>query len=170
MTRPPCPYLASHSGQAWSLEFFPALTVPGSQNLQDRIIRLSSLEPGPAAISITWGAGGSTSERSLGLAEFIAKNVSGVEGILHLTCTNMEKEKVIEALDVSTPSPLHLAFSAASRCPELTLDPSAFVQTAKALGIKNILALRGGTSLSLLHLSESCPTGADKELSFALRG
>lgn len=118
MTRPPCPYLASPSGQAWSLEFFPALTVPGSQNLQDRIIRLSSLEPGPAAISITWGAGGSTSERSLGLAEFIAKNVSGVEGILHLTCTNMEKEKVVEALDVSTPSPLHLPFSAASRRPE----------------------------------------------------
>lgn len=63
---------------------------------------------GPAAISVTWGAGGSTSDRSLGLAKFVAEEVRGgrkaqdvVECILHLTCTNMERSMVVAALDVS---------------------------------------------------------------------
>lgn len=63
---------------------------------------------GPAAVSVTWGAGGSTSDRSLGLAKFVAEEVRGgrkakdvVECILHLTCTNMERSMVVAALDVS---------------------------------------------------------------------
>jgi len=108
MPRPPCPYLGRRRDgstgaptPSYSYEFFPPLTQPGTLNLHDRIIRLASLQPGPAAISITWGAGGSTSERSLGLAEFVTRNVKGTEAIMHLTCTNMEREKVVEALEVS---------------------------------------------------------------------
>lgn len=69
---------------------------------------------GPAAISVTWGAGGSTYDRSIDLAEFVAadlkkgengqiaaKEEAGVECVLHLTCTNMPRVKVVDALDVS---------------------------------------------------------------------
>ncbi|CDZ97433.1 methylenetetrahydrofolate reductase [Phaffia rhodozyma] len=120
MAPPPCPYVTSDGKPSYSFEFFPPLTQPGAQNLHDRIYRMSSLSPdGPALVSVTWGAGGSTSDRSLELARFISsdlKNEKGnnVECLLHLTCTNMEKAKVIEALDF-----------------------------AKARGVKNILALRG---------------------------
>lgn len=107
MPRPPCPYLGVRDGStgaatpSYSYEFFPPLTQPGTLNLHDRILRLASLKPGPAAISITWGAGGSTSERSLGLAEFVTRNIEGTEVVMHLTCTNMAREKVVEALEVS---------------------------------------------------------------------
>ncbi len=87
-------------------EFFPPRTQPGLQNLIDRIERLCSppLSP-PLAISVTWGAGGSTAARSLELAqEIVEMQLDGrrdkVEVILHLTCTNMKKNMVDEALKV----------------------------------------------------------------------
>ncbi|THH12009.1 hypothetical protein EW145_g283 [Phellinidium pouzarii] len=70
-------------------------------------------ELGPIAVSVTWGAGGSTRERSLDLAE-IAQTEYGIDTLLHLTCTNMEQGLVDGAL-----------------------------RKAKELGIENILALRG---------------------------
>lgn len=72
--------------------------------------RLSLLKPG--FVSVTWGAGGSTDERSLELAA-VARDL-GLDVLLHLTCTNMEKSRLSWALD-----------------------------KAKELGIDNILALRG---------------------------
>ncbi len=92
-------------------EFFPPRTAPGLQNLLDRISRLSSSPLlAPVAISVTWGAGGSTATRSLELAEEIVNLDLGrdgrkVEVILHLTCTNMSKSLVDEALKVRLPRP-----------------------------------------------------------------
>merc|ERR1719506_1493557 len=64
-------------------------------------------------IDVTWGAGGSTSEKTLELC-INALKVHGLNVMMHLTCTNMPKESLKEALD-----------------------------TCKANGICNILALRG---------------------------
>merc|ERR1719261_842741 len=64
-------------------------------------------------IDVTWGAGGSTSEKTLELC-INALKVHGLNVMMHLTCTNMPKEKLKEALD-----------------------------TCKENGICNILALRG---------------------------
>ena len=61
-----------------------------------RISRLSSLDP--LAISVTWGAGGSTKDRSLELAGLI--QADGLSTILHLTCTNMEQGLVDDVLQV----------------------------------------------------------------------
>lgn len=61
-----------------------------------RISRLSSLNP--LAISITWGAGGSTKDRSLELAGLT--QAEGLSTILHLTCTNMEQGLVDDVLKV----------------------------------------------------------------------
>ena len=83
-----------------TFEFFPPRTEAGLVNLLDRIRRLAAEPlPSPLAVSVTWGAGGGTSDRSLELAEHIVK--MGLTVILHLTCTNMPKEKVDQALAVS---------------------------------------------------------------------
>ncbi|ODN86071.1 methylenetetrahydrofolate reductase [Cryptococcus wingfieldii CBS 7118] len=105
--------IAAHDGPFHNYEFFPPRTDAGLVNLLERICRLTSAPlQRPLAVSITWGAGGSTAEKSLELAEQVVK--MGVEVVLHLTCTNMAKEKVDLAL-----------------------------QKCKDLGIQNILALRG---------------------------
>ncbi|KAI8375008.1 methylenetetrahydrofolate reductase-domain-containing protein [Choanephora cucurbitarum] len=96
---------------AYSFEYFPPKTDLGFANLIDRLGRMSQLEP--EFISCTWGAGGSTSVRTLELCS-TAQNLYGLDTLMHLTCTNMEREKLDAAL-----------------------------QQAKEAGIHNILALRG---------------------------
>ncbi|KAG6376274.1 methylenetetrahydrofolate reductase-domain-containing protein [Boletus reticuloceps] len=91
----------------------------GFDNLISRISRLSLLHP--IAISVTWGAGGSTRGRSLDLAGLTQSEYS-IDTILHLTCTNMLPGMVEDAL-----------------------------REAKARGIQNILALRGDPPLGQEH-------------------
>ena len=67
----------------------------------------------PLYMDMTWGAGGSTSDLTLDLCRN-AKERYGMEPNMHLTCTNMEVEKIKQGLD-----------------------------GAKAAGIRNIVALRG---------------------------
>ncbi|KAI0636604.1 methylenetetrahydrofolate reduct [Trametes polyzona] len=95
----------------YTFEFFPPKTDQGFENLVSRIARMVGLNP--LALSITWGAGGTTKERSLDLAG-LTQLEYGVDTILHLTCTNMEQGTVDAAL-----------------------------REAKERGIENILALRG---------------------------
>ena len=54
----------------------------------------------PIALSVTWGAGGSTRDRSLDLAG-VTQLEHEVDTILHLTCTNMVQGTVDAALRVS---------------------------------------------------------------------
>ncbi|KAI9766252.1 MAG: hypothetical protein M1840_006666 [Geoglossum simile] len=95
-----------------SLEFFPPKTSMGSSNLRGRLERMSRALR-PLFVNVTWGAGGSTAAKSLELAEICQRQL-GLTTCLHLTCTNMNKSLVDDALG-----------------------------EAKALGIRNILALRG---------------------------
>lgn len=80
---------------SWSFEYFPPKTDNGLTNLYDRIERMSQL--GPIFIDITWGAGGTTSH----LTTDFVKNAHqhfGLETCMHLTCTNMPREKIDNAL------------------------------------------------------------------------
>jgi len=73
-------------------------------NLMDRLSRMATLSP--SWIAITWGAGGTTQERSLYLAQAASKQL-GLNPCLHLTCTNMEKSKLDQTLSVSSLASLH---------------------------------------------------------------
>lgn len=95
--------ILGQKGPFHTYEFFPPRTEAGLVNLLDRIRRLAAAPlPAPIAVSVTWGAGGATADRSLELAEHVVK--MGLEVILHLTCTNMPKARVDEALQVSLSS------------------------------------------------------------------
>jgi len=88
--------LISQSTRTWfSFEYFPPKTAEGCKNLKDRIVRMKKL--GPLFIDFTWGAGGSTSDLTMALSHE-TKNTFGCVTNMHLTCTNMETEKVDSAL------------------------------------------------------------------------
>lgn len=99
-------------GEYFSLEFFPPKTAMGFANLRDRLQRMEQALR-PLFVNVTWGAGGSTADKSLELAELCQRQL-GMTTCLHLTCTNMSQTLIDKALE-----------------------------DAKALGIRNILALRG---------------------------
>lgn len=62
--------------------------------MKARIQRLTSL--GSSFVTVTWGAGGSTADKSLDLAQFAQEQ--GNTTCLHLTCTNMDKTILDSAL------------------------------------------------------------------------
>ncbi|KAN0088446.1 Methylenetetrahydrofolate reductase domain containing protein [Tylopilus felleus] len=79
----------------WSFEYFPPRTAQGLQNLLDRIERMRAL--GPEFIDITWNAGGRTSDLTSEMVK-TCQGLLGIETCMHLTCTNMPREKVDIAL------------------------------------------------------------------------
>ena len=79
----------------FSFEFFPPKTAQGVQNLYDRMDRMHAF--GPSFIDITWGAGGRLSHLTCEMVK-VAQSVYGLETLMHLTCTDMPKSKIDEAL------------------------------------------------------------------------
>ena len=94
-----------------SCEFFPPKTDKGEENLWKCLHELQAINP--AYISVTYGAGGTTHERTKRIVLGI-KEKTGLSPVAHLTCVGSTSEQLGELLD----------------------------EYAQA-GIENILALRG---------------------------
>lgn len=87
---------AERSGRpTFSFEFFPPKTAQGVQNLYNRMDRMHGL--GPSFIDITWGAGGRLAQLTCEMVN-VAQSQYGLETCMHLTCTDMAKDEVDEAL------------------------------------------------------------------------
>jgi methylenetetrahydrofolate reductase (NADPH) len=97
---------------AISVEFFPPKTDEGDRTLFERTLP-ALLEARPHYCSVTYGAGGSTREKTLAIAERIQRDHS-LTTMSHLTCVNATQAQVREV-----------------------------VEDARRRGIRNLLALRG---------------------------
>ena len=97
---------------AVSFEFFPPRTDEGDRTLLEKTIpALLALKPDYC--SVTFGAGGSTREKTIGIVDRIQRE-HGLTAMMHLTCVNSTREQLGDVL-----------------------------AEARARGIDNILALRG---------------------------
>ena len=103
--------LLDNDGPVFSFEFFPPKTPAGEQTLYQTIERLRALHP--TFVSVTYGAGGSTRDKTVGLVRRI-KHELGIEAMAHLTCVGADRHEIQGVLE-------HLA----------------------GAGIENVLALRG---------------------------
>lgn len=83
------------SKPCFSFEFFPPKTAEGEQQLWATLEDLRALEPG--FVSVTYGAGGSTRDRTIELVSHI-KERTGIEAMAHLTCVGHTKEEIAEVL------------------------------------------------------------------------
>jgi methylenetetrahydrofolate reductase (NADPH) len=95
----------------FSFEFFPPKTDDGVRQLFETVDALRPLAP--SYVSVTYGAGGSTRQRTLELVKRL-KRETEVEAMAHLTCVGASREELAAVLD----------------------------ELAEA-GIQNVLALRG---------------------------
>ncbi len=97
---------------ALSFEFFPPRTEEGDRALLEKTMpALMALKPDYC--SVTYGAGGSTRDKTLDIVERIQVE-HGLTAMMHLTCVNSTKEEL-----------------------------GAVLADARARGIRNVLALRG---------------------------
>lgn len=83
------------SNPCFSFEFFPPKTDEGTANLLRTLEELAPLEPG--FVSVTYGAGGSTRDRTIELVTRI-KQTSGIEAMAHLTCVGHSREELHDVL------------------------------------------------------------------------
>src|SRR5512143_2625229 len=95
----------------FSFEFFPPRTEEGVRQLFETVEALRPL--GPAFVSVTYGAGGSTRQRTLELVTRL-KREREVEAVAHVACVGASRQEIGEVLD-----------------------------EIAAAGIQNVLALRG---------------------------
>jgi len=95
-----------------SLEFFPSKTEQGEATLFSKTLP-QLMELRPDFCSVTYGAGGSTRDKTLDIVDRIQSQQS-LTAMAHLTCVNATRESILQ-----------------------------YLAEARARGIKNILALRG---------------------------
>ena len=96
---------------SYSFEFFPPKDVEGEERLWAAIDGLKSIKPD--FVSVTYGAGGTTRDRSIRIAQEITKR-TGISTVAHLTCVGSTRDELISIL-----------------------------HSYKEAGIRSILALRG---------------------------
>jgi methylenetetrahydrofolate reductase (NADPH) len=103
---------AKNAGEpVFSFEFFPPKTEEGERNLYAALAELRELDP--AFVSVTYGAGGSTRDKTLEIVSRI-RSEHGLEAMAHFTCVGATVDDL-----------------------RATLDQMA------AAGLDNVLALRG---------------------------
>ena len=107
-------YAARRAGRrpVISFEFFPPKTPEGDRNLLEKTIP-ALLQTRPDYCSVTYGAGGSTREKTLMIVDRI-HGQHGLTAVAHLTCVSATREQIGDLLS-----------------------------RIQALNLKNVLALRG---------------------------
>lgn len=83
--------LYARPGLTLSIEFFPPKTEKGDENLFKEIAVLKNLNP--SFCSVTYGAGGSTREKTVDLVDRIHREC-GIEVMCHLTVVGQSKQEV----------------------------------------------------------------------------
>jgi methylenetetrahydrofolate reductase (NADPH) len=108
--------------QKLSLEFFPPRTEVGMEKLKTVIEGYGTINP--EYMSVTYGAGGTTQEKTLETVRYIQQHTP-YDAAPHLTCVGASEESVSKLLD-----------------------------TYEALGIKRIVALRGDLPSGMMDPGE----------------
>src|SRR5215213_9649082 len=88
--------LRSSDEPVFSFEFFPPKSEQGEVNLETALQELVPLAP--AFVSVTYGAGGSTREKTIDIVSRINRDF-GLEAMAHLTCVNATVDDLRRTLD-----------------------------------------------------------------------
>lgn len=136
------------SNPCFSFEFFPPKTDEGVANLLKTLEDLAPLEPG--FVSVTYGAGGSTRDRTLELVTRI-KAETGIEAMAHLTCVGHTREELRELLQ---------------RLTEAKLDNVLVLRGDPPLGQKTFTPAEGGFA----YASELVQFIREEDFNFCMGG
>ena len=88
--------LARADEPVFSFEFFPPKTPEGEEMLRGTLGTLRELEPD--FVSVTYGAGGTTRERTVEITKWIKRDL-GIEAMAHLSCVGEPVDRLREILD-----------------------------------------------------------------------
>ena len=96
--------LIEQGGRSFSFEFFPPKDAAGEAQLWQAI---TELEPyAPTFVSVTYGAGGATRDRTIAITERIARETSLLP-VAHLTCVGHTTDELVAILRELTEAGVH---------------------------------------------------------------
>jgi len=84
------------AGPTYSFEFFPPKTDEAARELEKTVSELQPLSP--SFVSVTYGAGGSTRERTRDVVTHIQQD-AGITAMAHLTCIAHTREQLVSLLE-----------------------------------------------------------------------
>jgi methylenetetrahydrofolate reductase (NADPH) len=88
--------IASRGEPTFSFEFFPPKTEEGERNLRQTLEDLRAFDPD--FVSVTYGAGGSTRDKTVELTKWIKQDL-GIEAMAHLSCVGTTRDELLTILD-----------------------------------------------------------------------
>lgn len=104
LARPRIGELLRAGGRSFSFEFFPPKDEPGEEQLWQAI---NALEPyRPTFVSVTYGAGGSTRDRTVRVTGRIAQETS-LTPVAHLTCVGHTRAELVDIVSAYRAAGVH---------------------------------------------------------------
>ncbi len=113
---------ANASGLTFSIEFFPPQTPEGQEKL--RVVRRQLAQLKPKFFSVTFGAGGSTRERTLDTVMEI--QAEGLQAAPHLSCIGSTRDNIREILDRYQQAGIRRLVALRGDLPSGVVDPGEF--------------------------------------------
>jgi methylenetetrahydrofolate reductase (NADPH) len=110
-----------------SFEFFPPNTPVGDEKLKDVVRQLGALQP--EFFSVTYGAGGSTRDKTLHTVRAIA--AAGFEAAPHLSCVGSTRAGIAQTLDTYRTQKIHRLVALRGDLPSGTATAGEFRYAAE---------------------------------------
>ena len=146
------------AGRTFSFEFFPPKSDAAQLSLGRTIAELETLHP--AFVSVTYGAGGSTRERTRDLVVWMRKETN-IAPMAHLTCVGHTRADIDAILDTYQSAGIENILALGGDPPTDPADvrPSDY---AYALDLVDHLRDRGGFSIGVAAHPEGHPRSASR--------
>lgn len=143
-----------------SFEFFPPQSIDASFRLWEAVQDLASLRPD--FVSVTYGAGGSTRDKTVETAATIGQNC-GLQVAAHLTCVGASRAETLATADAYAAAGITKLVALRGDAPQggrFMAHPDGF---ATSVDLVASLARRGGFEISVAAYPEPHPDAADDQ-------
>lgn len=146
------------AGRTFSFEFFPPRTEDAQLSLGRTIAELEPLQP--SFVSVTYGAGGSTRERTHQLVNWV-KTQTAIEPMAHLTCQGHSRLEIAEILATYSEAKVENILALGGDAPKDALEgtPSEY---SFASDLVADVAATGRFSIGVAAHPEVHPRSADR--------
>ncbi len=154
-------HLYKRADPVFSFEFFPPKTDQGAQNLMSTVADLkASVEPD--YVSVTYGAGGSTSERTLGVVARIQSELATTT-MAHQTCVAATPEAVVDNVERLTAAGVHNVLALRGDLPQDHPEEAVAGGLTHATDLISLLAQRFDLSIGAACYPEVHPEATSPE-------
>src|SRR5690242_15983444 len=147
-------------GRTFSFEFFPPKTDAAQLSLGRTIAELEPL--GPSFVSVTYGAGGSTRQRTHEVVAWVRRE-TGITPMAHLTCAGHRRVEIADILDAYRAAAIENILALGGDPPKDQVDSLPPSDYAYAAELVEDVRRAGPFSIGVAAHPEGHPRSPDRE-------